>query len=111
MTSSGSSLMFVDSHAHLDDEQFRDDLANVVARAEAAGVRQIVNIGYEPAKWSSTVRLARQFESIALTLGLHPQSADQFTGSLMKDLESSLVEHGACAVGEIGIDLFRSGPS
>ncbi len=106
-----ANLKFVDSHAHLDDEQFAGDVADVISRARVAGVTRIVNIGYEPAKWDTSIQLARQFDGVAITLGLHPQSAGQFNSNMVDELETAIGASGAVAIGEIGIDLFRSGPT
>ncbi len=111
MTAADGLPTFVDTHAHLDDDQFCSDIEDVILRSAVAGVTKIVNIGYEPSKWDSTIALGRRFPGISFTLGLHPQSADQFNRELLNRLELLIVESGAVAIGEIGLDLFRSGPS
>jgi TatD DNase family protein len=102
---------FVDTHAHLDDDQFASDIEDVIVRSAEAGVEKIVNIGYEPSKWETTIALGRRFPNVSFTLGLHPRSADQYSNELLNELESRIVDSGAVAIGEIGLDLFRSGPA
>jgi TatD DNase family protein len=104
-------LSFIDSHAHIDDEQFDADRTEVVTRATAVGVNHIINIGYEPAKWESSIELGRRFPSVSFTLGLHPSESDLYSPDLIMRLGELLQTSGAVAVGEIGIDLFRNGPS
>ena len=111
MTPEPPALTFVDSHAHLDDDRFASDLDSVINRAHDAGVTRIVNIGYEPARWRSSIGLAERYPSIAITLGLHPSVSDQYTPELGDELGRLAAHAGAVAIGEIGIDLFRDGPS
>jgi TatD DNase family protein len=111
MTDAEHPPTFVDTHAHLDDDQFGSDIEGVIVRSAEAGVKKIVNIGYEPSKWASTIALGRRFSGVSFTLGLHPQSAGQYNHELLIDLEKLVVESGAVAIGEIGLDLYRSGPS
>lgn len=101
---------FVDTHTHLDDDQFVGELEAVVERSLNAGVTRIINIGYEPARWPTTIELGRRFPSTSIALGLHPQNADQFRSSLIDELEVLTAQSGAVAIGEIGLDFFRDGP-
>jgi TatD DNase family protein len=111
MTADSEALTFVDTHAHLDDEQYESDVDDVIDRALAMGVSRIVNIGYEPAKWRTTIALAIRFPSVTFTLGLHPSESQQFSTKLVEELGELAQRSGAVAIGEIGIDLFRDGPS
>lgn len=101
----------VDTHAHLDDGAFEVDLDEVLALAAAVGVRRVVNIGYRPARWDSTARLADGRTGVSIALGLHPQHADEFDDRTIGLLDERIRATGAVAVGEIGLDYFRSGPA
>ncbi|HEV2108487.1 MAG TPA: TatD family hydrolase [Thermomicrobiales bacterium] len=103
-------LRFVDTHAHLDDRAFDQDRGSVVEQARSAGVAAMINVGYAPARWDSTVALASAHPDIAFTLGLHPGHADEFSDDLMADLERRVLGQRPCAVGEIGLDYSRSVP-
>ena len=104
-------LTFVDSHAHLDDDQFASDVDAVIKRAGDARVTRIVNIGYEADRGLPPVRLAEKYQSISFTLGLHPSESDKFSLELIDQLGDLAARSGAVAIGEIGIDLFRDGPN
>ena len=103
-------LRLVDTHAHLDDPAFDADRDEVIAGARAAGIERVVNVGYRPARWESTVALARRHPNVAVMFGLHPQHAAGFTDETLERLADALVQDGAVAVGEIGFDFFRDGP-
>lgn len=102
--------MFVDTHAHLDDGQF-PDIEAVLNAAHDVGVTRIVNIGYGPKRWRSTVELAQRHPAIAFTLGLHPSEAIQFTPDISDELVRLLSVEPAVGIGEAGIDLFHDGPA
>ena len=103
-----AALPFVDTHAHLDDEQFAGDVEDVIERAASAGVERIINIGYRPERWRSTLALAAQFPLVAFTLGLHPHHAVEWSPHVKSDLRAMLNSEQPVALGEIGLDYFRN---
>jgi TatD DNase family protein len=106
-----SGVEFIDTHAHIDDPQFTSDREAIINRAEAVGVRQVVNIGYCPTHWESTLALAANYETVSFALGMHPQHAEEWSAATRAHLVELLDSTPAVAVGEIGIDLFREGAS
>jgi TatD DNase family protein len=104
-----SATSFIDTHAHLDSEQFERDREAVIHRAAAASVERIINIGYSPATWESTLALASQHAMMSFTLGMHPQHAEEWSPASRARLVELLDTTPVVAVGEIGIDLFRDG--
>ncbi len=105
-----SSVEYVDTHAHLDDPAFDLDRERVIAAAVAAGVTRIVNIGYRPARWTSTVALAHRHPQIAVAIGLHPHHADEFDAGTVDRVRDTIASARAVALGEIGLDYVRDGP-
>lgn len=99
--------LLIDTHAHLDDGRFDSDLAAVIAAAANVGVSRIVNIGYRPVRWQSSIALAESNPGISYTLGLHPHHADEFSPDLLADLRKLIETHHPVAMGEIGLDYFR----
>ena len=71
----------IDSHCHLDSEQFNDDREAVIERALAAGVETIVAIGSGdgPPDLEVGVRLADRYPFIHATIGVHPHDAAKAT--------------------------------
>jgi TatD DNase family protein len=64
----------IDTHAHLNDEQFRDDLLAVLDRAAAAGVRKIVTIATTAASSAVSIALAQR-HALWASVGIHPNQA------------------------------------
>lgn len=102
--------VYVDTHAHLDDAAFDADRDRVLANAAAVGVTRVVNIGYRPERWQSTIALGEHNPGVSFTLGLHPHHADEFTADVGDLLRQLLEASSACALGEIGLDLARDSP-
>jgi TatD DNase family protein len=102
-------LRFIDTHAHLDDPQF-PDLTEVLEQTAAAGIERVINIGYGPERWRSTLALAEANPMVAPVLGIHPLDAGQYTEENFQGLISLVANHHPVGIGEAGIDLFRDGP-
>jgi TatD DNase family protein len=96
--------VLIDTHAHLDDPAFADDLEAVLAASLDAGVRAWVNVGYAPERWETTIALAETVPGMAHMLGMHPQNAAGWNEENAARLEALLVETNARAIGEIGLD-------
>jgi TatD DNase family protein len=104
---SNGTPIFVDTHAHLDDGRFERDLDAVMAAAAAVGVRHVINIGYRPLRWQTSIALAQRRPDVSFTLGLHPHHADEFDSQLLANLADLIATHRPVALGEIGLDYFR----
>lgn len=100
--------MFVDSHAHIDGEEYDADRALVVERAREAGVRAILNVGTgDPHSGSleRAVAVAEQFEQIYAAVGVHPHDARLFDEKAAARLNRIVRESPRIvAWGEIGLD-------
>jgi TatD DNase family protein len=105
-----TSLVYVDTHAHMDDEAFDRDRQGVLAEAAAAGVRTIINVGYRPSRWQTTIELVNGNPFVRHMLGLHPQHADEWTPRSSEALIELVAATAPVAIGEIGFDYFRDGP-
>ncbi len=94
----------VDSHCHLDMEQFDTDRAAVLKRAAARGVRRIVNPGIDLVHSRRAIELAERHPQVYAAVGIHPNSSADFNERTLTHL-SALAEHPkVVAIGEIGLD-------
>jgi TatD DNase family protein len=99
-------VSFIDSHCHLDHEQFDADREAVVERALAAGVEQIVAIGTGngPPDLEAGIRLADRYPAFYATAGVHPHDAAKATEEIYVRLSVLLAHSKVVAAGEIGLD-------
>ncbi|HVO79776.1 MAG TPA: TatD family hydrolase [Terriglobales bacterium] len=100
--------MFVDSHAHLEMEQFNPDRAAVLQRARDAGVETIVAIGSGtgPGSLDCGIQLADKYDFIYATIGIHPHEAKLATEADFQELSALAKQPKVIAWGEIGLDYF-----
>ena len=96
--------MLADSHAHIDDERFDADREEVVARALAAGVSLIVNIGADMASSARSVALAEKYPEIYAAVGMHPHDSQDMKETDYRQLEQWANHPKVVAIGEIGLD-------
>src|SRR5271166_1987424 len=100
--------IFVDSHAHLEMEQFDADRAAVLERAEVAGIETILAIGSGtgPGSLDCAVQLAEQHEFIYVTIGIHPHEAKLASDADFGEMAQLAKRPKVIAWGEIGLDYF-----
>src|SRR5271154_180169 len=100
--------MFVDSHAHLEMEQFNADRDSMLLRAKDAGIETILAIGSGtgPGSLDCAIQLADQHDFIYATIGIHPHEAN-LAGDADFEEMTRLAKHSkVIAWGEIGLDYF-----
>lgn len=95
----------IDSHTHL--TSCKEPTAELVERARAAGLTRLLTIGTGPEDWRAAIAAAEAFDEVYVALGLHPNEATGYDGSVMEELRE-LAAHPRCvAIGETGLDEFR----
>ena len=99
-------MRLIDSHTHLDDEQFDEDRAAVMERARAAGVDRLLAIGTGsgPPDLEAALRLAAAYPFVAATVGVHPHDAAKATEATFERLRELAADPRVVAIGEIGLD-------
>ena len=100
--------MLIDSHAHLELEEFDHDRDEVIDRADNAGVKAIVCVGIDLADSKKAVALAQRCSMIYATVGVHPHDADSITPETYEELRRLALQEKVVAYGEIGLDFFRN---
>lgn len=108
LKSGGDPVNFlVDTHAHLDIEEFDGDRGDVIRRAQEQGVGIIVNASFDLASSERSVTLAGEYEFIYALVGVHPHDAGDVPEDYLARLEELARGPGVVAVGEIGLDYYR----
>ncbi len=99
--------MLVDSHAHIDGAEFDADRDEVVARARAAGVGAILNIGTgdpHAGNLERAVAVAEKYEGVYAAVGVHPHDASLYDDAAEARLLKLSAHPRVIAWGEIGLD-------
>jgi len=97
----------VDTHAHLDSGQYRDDLDAVVARARENGVESILTVGCDLPSSHASCELATRYDSIWASVGIHPHDAATVDDQVLAELKTLAARDRVVAIGEIGLDFYR----
>jgi TatD DNase family protein len=100
--------MLIDSHAHIDLNNFDKDREQVFARARQGGVRAIINIGLDAESSRASLEMAKQYDDVFSTVGFHPHEADKMRDDDLKVLAELAKDERVVAVGEIGLDFYRN---
>jgi len=98
--------MLIDSHCHLDSDQFDADRDAVIQRALDAGVTKMVAIGTGdgPPDLEAGVRLADRYDCFRATVAVHPHDASKATPEVFKRLAELSLHPKVVAIGEMGLD-------
>lgn len=115
--SNAQSVKFVDTHAHLDGEEFKDDLPEVIARAQTAGVGKIFVPAIDLAHFPDVMRVSRSYPDVVYPMiGLHPEEVKEDWEKVLEEMKCLLQQNlqapnsnpRIIAVGEIGLDYYWS---
>jgi TatD DNase family protein len=96
----------VDSHCHIDLQQFDADRADVLVRARAVGVALIVIPGIDLAQCRQALALVEETDWLYVAVGLHPNSAADFDDGTIDALRAMAAHRKVVALGEIGLDFY-----
>lgn len=96
--------MFIDTHCHLEDENFSVDRADVIERAKFAGVERIINFGSTLQSSIAVAELAKNFSELYAGVGIHPEEIDDFDEKTCAKLAELAADKKVVAIGEIGLD-------
>jgi TatD DNase family protein len=106
----------IDSHCHLNDERFSEDLAETCLRAHEAGVRKAVVIGYDLASSRRAVELAqdtglRRTLPLFAVVGVSTHEAAIWNEEAGVEIRRLLTEDRVVGLGETGFDYYYPEPS
>ena len=97
----------VDIGANLTHSSFREDLPEVIARARAAGVEQIIVTGTSVEESRAATLVAEQY-GLYSTAGVHPHNAAQCSSDTIRSLKALASSTRIVAIGECGLDFNRN---
>ena len=97
-------MQLFDTHAHLDQPEFDDDRAEVVARAKAAGVENIIAIGISADTSAACVEVAAEFDGVYAAVGMQPNYLAEAQPGDWDRIVAMLDQPGVVAIGETGLD-------
>jgi TatD DNase family protein len=100
----------IDTHVHLNFEDYIDDLETVILDAEKAGVSHMVVIGIDEGSSRLAIELSKQYPSLYASVGVHPSESEnmfEMQATSTQFIEAMLKDEKVVAIGECGIDLYH----
>lgn len=101
-----AAIELVDTHTHLNDEKFAGDVEETIARARAAGVTRLINMGDTMASSERAVALAAAHAGLYAGVGIHPEEAYEMTAADDARLAAWAARPEVVCIGEIGLDYY-----
>jgi TatD DNase family protein len=96
--------LIIDTHIHLDDDRYVEDLEAVLQRAQEQGVEAFVIPGADVRTLPRAVEIAEAHDNVYFAVGVHPYDLEGFDETIFNEF----LDHPKCiAVGECGLDYFR----
>jgi TatD DNase family protein len=99
-------MQLIDTHLHLDEEAFRPDRDEVVARAVAAGVATMISIGITAATSRAAVSLAATYPTVYAAVAIQPNYVSQAAPGDWEIIEELSTQPKVVAIGETGLDRY-----
>ncbi|MBY0159443.1 MULTISPECIES: TatD family hydrolase [Cytobacillus] len=98
--------MFFDTHAHLNAEQYNEDLQEVIDRALDEGISNIVVVGFDRPTIEKAMELTEKYDFIYASVGWHPVDAIDMTEDDLQWIEELSSHPKVVALGEMGLDYY-----
>ena len=98
--------MLFDTHAHLDEDAFRQDIDEVIARAVASGVTTMLAVATTVESSRATIALAARVPNVFASVGIHPNYAAQAKPGDWEAVEELAASPKVIAIGETGLDRY-----
>ncbi|HRM98969.1 MAG TPA: TatD family hydrolase [Agathobacter rectalis] len=98
--------MIFETHAHYDDDRFKDDRDETIKRVHEKGVAPIINVGASIGSTMTTMELAKKYDFIYAAVGVHPSDIADLNEETFAWLREQTAWERTVAVGEIGLDYY-----
>lgn len=95
----------IDTHAHIDDPQYQDNLESFIAQQQAEGVEAILVPGVDVTTIQPVLDVCQRFPNYLFpAIGLHPENVQADYKDQLENIHYSLISNHYIAIGEIGLD-------
>jgi len=99
--------MFVDSHCHLEMEEYDEDREAVIGRASGAGISTMLTVGTEVRYFPKVVEIIETHPQVYGAVGIHPHNAKDYSPEIEETIMEYLKHPKVVGCGEIGLDFYR----
>ena len=97
----------IDTHCHLDFEDFSEDLNAIIERAQSAGVDKMITISTRMSKLSNLLKITDTYECVSCSVGVHPCEVGEERDVNIEDILIHADNRKVVGIGETGLDYFH----
>lgn len=101
-----SALELIDTHCHLNFNSYDDDRAEVLRRANDAGVQRVIIPAIDLPSCNEALALTAEHDQLYTAVGVHPNSCSDFDSAKLEELRTLAKHPRVIAIGEIGLDYY-----
>lgn len=98
--------MLIDTHTHIDLDNFKDRFDEVIETAKEYGVGKVVIPGVEPSGFGRIVELCEKYDNVYGAVGVHPEELGTYNDEAENLIREYLKHPKIIAAGEIGLDYY-----
>ncbi len=96
----------IDTHAHIDFEDYNKDFTQMLSRLDEYGVKKLVIPSNDVKSHENVLKIISEYKNFYGAIGLHPSSANEFNEQVLCDMKKYLKEEKIVAIGECGLDYY-----
>lgn len=102
-------MLYFDSHAHYNDEKFKEDYENILQEVHNSGINMLINAGADIETSQRTIEMSKKYNYMYSTVGISPNDIEETIEKINKQLEiikELAYNNKVVAIGEIGLDYY-----
>lgn len=96
--------MLIDTHAHLTDEKYKDNIDSIITNLNENKVEKVFTVAYDKQSIRETFSLAQKYPNIYAIIGIHPEEVQDYDSETITLLKEYAKNEKVVAIGEIGLD-------
>jgi TatD DNase family protein len=100
--------MICDSHCHLQDRRFKNEIEKVILKAEESGVKKILVPGWDLRSSKEALEISNAFDNVYAACGVHPHDAKFYNDTVENKIIELIENKNVVGIGEIGLDYYRN---
>jgi len=99
--------MLIDTHVHLSNDCYKDQLQNIIKNLENNNIEKVINVGFDFNSSKKGFKLSQFYENVYSALGIHPNNASEYSAEFEQFVDECASNKKVVAIGEIGLDYYR----
>jgi len=99
-------LTFIDTHSHIDMEEFEENFSDMIQKCGDVGVKKIIIPGVNQEDTPRIIDLIEKYEQLYALVGMHPEEATKWNDNSLEYFKNISTHPKVLGIGEIGLDYY-----